>query len=283
MSYLILAILASFCISVLVKLNETRGVNTQVVIASNYITASALGWGLYFQAGPADISLPTFLLGLGGGILWPGGFYLLMWGIRRFGMSLAGTACRLSLSVPVLFALLFLNERLDTANSLGLIATFASLYLFSPIRRGQIRQVDLRSLLLLPVLALWFGVADLWVNLFNHWAPGDEKFLFLTLVFTFSLPFSWAVVVLQRIQPDREAVTKGLVLGIPNFLTSYFLLETLRSPTFFHQSAIAYTLFSVAGVSLAFGAGVLIWRETVSRSHFVGFLLALAAITLLNQ
>ncbi len=283
MLYLILAILASFCISVLVKLNETRGVNTRVVIASNYMTASALGWGFSLHAGLTDISLPTFLLGLGGGFLWPGGFYLLMWGIRRFGMSLAGAACRLSLSVPVLFALIFLNERLDIANSLGLIATFVALYLFSPIRRGQIRQVDLRSLLLLPVLALWFGVADLWVNLFNHWGPGDEKFLFLTLVFTFSLPFSWTVVFMSGIKPDREAVGKGLVLGVPNFFTSYFLLETLRSPTFFHQSAVAYTLFSVAGVSLAFGAGVLIWREAVSRSHIMGFMLALAAITLLNR
>lgn len=138
-------------------------------------------------------------------------------------------------------------------------------------------------MLLLPILAFWFGIADLWVNLFHHLAPEEEKFLFLTLIFTFSLVFSWAVVFTRGEKPTREAVVKGLILGIPNFFTTYFLLEALRSPAFLNRSAIAYTLFSAAGVALAFGTGVLIWREQVSRSHVIGFLFSLAAITLLNR
>lgn len=285
MTYLVLAILASFTISVLVKINETRGINTQVVIAANYISASFLGWAFTLRGGGVDgISTETLFLGLGGGVLWPGGFYLLMWGIRQYGMSLAGTACRLSLSVPVLFALIFLNERMDLNNSLGLLATFFALYLFHPVRSSELEQATgNRSIWFLPLLAFWFGLADLWVNLFNRMGPASEKFLFVTLIFTFSNLPAWGVVLAQRISPDRKALIRGLILGIPNFFTTYFLMESLRSPAFLDRTAVAYTLYSVMGVTLAFSAGVLVWREQVTRTGMAGFLAAVVAITLLNR
>jgi len=41
--YLILAILTSFSISLLIKDNEPRGADTEVVLAGNYLTAGAVG------------------------------------------------------------------------------------------------------------------------------------------------------------------------------------------------------------------------------------------------
>jgi hypothetical protein len=67
MLYLILAILSSFGIAVLVKVNETKDLNRQVVIASNYIVGATLGWTFLLWDGLSSISWPTWALGFGGG------------------------------------------------------------------------------------------------------------------------------------------------------------------------------------------------------------------------
>jgi drug/metabolite transporter (DMT)-like permease len=283
MTELIFAILASFAISMLIKWNESDGVRTPVVIAANYISASALGWTLVALSGFRSPGTVTLLFGLGGGILWPAGFFLLMRGIRTYGLSLAGTACRLSLGVPVLFGLLFLRETPTGPTLLGLLASGIALLLFNPARPGEARPMDRRALWFLPLLAFFFGVVDLWVNLFNHLGPRADNFLFATLIFTFSGLFAWAALAAGRIRPDRRSVLRGLILGIPNFLTTFFLMESLKTPMFLDRSAVAYTLYSVAGVALAFAGGALLWRERVRRTHLAGAVMATVAIALLNR
>lgn len=283
MTLLILAILSSFAISMLIKWNESDGVRTPVVIAANYISASALGWTLVAFTGFRTPGTVTLLFGLGGGVLWPAGFFLLMWGIRTYGLSLAGTACRLSLGVPVLFGLLFLRETPTGPILAGLAATAVALALFHPVRSGELRRMDRRALAFFPFLAFFFGVVDLWVNLFNHLGPRADNFLFATFIFTFSGLFTWAALAAGRVRPDRKSVGRGLILGIPNFLTTFFLMESLKSPLFLERSAVAYTLYSVAGVVLAFAGGALLWRERVSRANLAGAAMAALAIVLLNQ
>jgi multidrug transporter EmrE-like cation transporter len=283
MTHLTLAVLSSFAISMLIKWNESSGARTPVVIAANYVSAAALGWLLVAISGFRAPGTVTLLFGLGGGLLWPAGFFLLMWGIRTYGMSLAGTACRLSLGVPVMFGLLFLQETLNGPTLVGLIATLAALLLFNPVRPGDLRRMDRRALWYFPFLAFFFGVVDLWVNLFNHMGPRGDHFLFVTFIFTFSGLVAWAAVGMARIRPDRKSVRRGLILGVPNFLTTFFLMESLKTELFVDQSAVAYTLYSVAGVVLAFAGGALLWRESVTRSNLVGAAVAAVAIVLLNQ
>lgn len=52
---------------------------------------------------------------------------------------------------------------------------------------------------------------------------------------------------------------------------------------FLDRSAVAYTLYSVAGVALAFAGGALLWRERVRRTHLAGAAMATVAIALLNR
>ena len=282
MHFLILAILSSFCIGILIKLNESRGVNTLVVLAGNYLSASALGWAFVCGYGVGSISPSTLALGLGGGLLWPTTFFLMMWGIRRYGLAITGSVSRLSLAVPVLAALLFLGEVLTPATGAGLPAACVAFLLISPLRRGDVRRVDTRALWFFPLLVLLMGTVDFWVNLFNKVGAAEEKFLFVTLIFSFSCVPAWAAVLIKKQRVERAAVMRGLLLGIPNFFSTFFLLESLRSPVFADLSMVVYALYSVCGVALAFGAGALFWKERVTRANIVGVLFAVAAIVLLN-
>jgi drug/metabolite transporter (DMT)-like permease len=284
MVYLVLAILASFSIAVLIKHNETHGARTEVVLAGNYLSASAIGWTILLLNGSEtvieEISRETWLLGAGGALLWPGAFFLMMWGVRRYGVSLAGSVARLSLSVPVLFALLLLRERLTPATVLGVAGAFVAFLLLSPLKEA--RGLDRRALWYFPALVLIFGVVDLWVNLHHTVAPGEERFLFMVLIFSGATLSAWLAVAMRRLRPGRGALARGLLLGIPNFFSTYLLMEALRAPAFAGLSAIVYALYSAAGVVLAFVAGSVIWREPLTGRNRLGVALAVAAVALLS-
>ncbi|TFG73008.1 MAG: hypothetical protein E4H27_01565 [Anaerolineales bacterium] len=282
MIYLILAVLCSFSNSLLIKKNETEGLDTRVVLASNYLTAIFLGWIFVLANGVGGLSRLTLVLGFGGGILWPISFYMLMWGIRHYGLALAGSISRLSLSIPILFALIFLHEQLTIEAALGITGSFFAFILLSPIKPGQDLPLDSRAAWYFPLLVLTFGVVDGWVNLFNAIAPRTEKYLFMVLIFTFSGVIAWVSLRIQRIRIERKALLRGLLLGGPNFLSTYFLLESLQTPALSARSAVVYTLFSVAGVLLAFSSGVVVWREKMTRGNILGLIFAVGSIIMLN-
>lgn len=284
MVYLLLTILSSFAVGVLSKINETAGINRTVVIASNYPVGAVFGLLVILLTGQPAPGVTTLWLGLVGGLLWPGGFFVFMWGVKQFGMALPGMVGRLSLAVPVLFGLLFLNEPVTAPLILGLILTAAALSLFGTLKRSTLpANLPLwQALVYFPVLVLVFGLVSVWVNVFNTFAPADEYWSFLTLVYASSAVVSWSIVVLQRQPVTADAVWRGLLLGVPNFGSSYFLLLALTAPAFANNSAIAYTLSSLSVAVLTFLSGILIWREPTSRRRWIGAGLALLAIVLLN-
>ena len=282
MLQLILAILGTFTISMLVKAAQVSGEDTRQVITSNYVTAALIGWLLVSLDGWPGLSLSTLLLGIGGGILWPGTLYLLIWGIGRYGVSLAGSVSRLSLTVPVIFALLFLGERLTLFVTLGLLLAFLALFLLMPLRAGTLARIDRQALWYFPLEILTFGFVALWTNLFNIYGEPAEELLFVTLVFTFSLLFSLLALAALRVRPVGRAWRRGLIIGVPNMVHIFFLLQALQTPLFTGRSAVAYTIYSALGVILVFGGGVFFWREPVQRQSVAGILVAVAAIILLN-
>lgn len=81
---------------------------------------------------------------------------------------------------------------------------------------------------------------------------------------------------------DRRAIVRGLILGIPNYFSTFFLMRSLQTPAFAGASAVAYALYSTTSVSLAFAAGALGWKERTSRVQVAGLGAALAAVVLLN-
>ena len=282
MIYLILAISCSFTVSVLVKLNELKGMKSEIVLASNYIVASILGWFFAFGFGFDKISPSTLVMGTVGGILWPLTFFLLMFGIRKFGLSLTGTIARLALVVPVIVALIFFGEKLTRNIGIGLLIALIAFFLLNPPSHKDARSLNLSTILFFPLLAIFFGSTYTWVNVFNKLGAADERFLFIVLVFTFAGLFSWIYVLASKKPLDRESLSRGFILGLPNYFSTFFLMASLKSQYFTDKSAVVYALYAVMGVILAFAGGVIIWREKVSKWNFLGVAFAIIAIILLD-
>ena len=282
MLFLALAIFGSVFTASFIKWCESRKIDTVGVIASNYLSGSLLGWTLVWWDGWPGLSAETVGFGIGGGMLWPSAFLVFRWGIRRYGLSLSISAANLSLCVPVTFGLSFLEEALSLAVLLGLGFTLAALWMILPqVKRSETGR-DWKALCFFPVLLGMLGIVSLWTNLFNIWGPAPQRFLYVTLVFSFSLVFSMLALLLWKRPVPRRAFLWGQVLGITNALGIVGLLGALRSETFAHHSAIAYSLHSVSVMLLGTLIGVGLWRERMSRRNWAGIGFAVAAVVALN-
>ncbi len=92
MIFLLISIVGAFLNAAQIKHYEIQGWDARVVITANYISASLLGWIFYAYGEDHQIDATTIWLGVGGGILWPSTFLILMQGIRDYGLSLAGSS-----------------------------------------------------------------------------------------------------------------------------------------------------------------------------------------------
>lgn len=282
MTFLLLTIFCSLTMAMLVKHSEHIGLNSLVVVASNYASGSVVGLLLIAFNGGTSVDFSTVWIGFVGGILWPLPFFILARSIRALGVAIAAPLARFGLIVPVLFGLIFLGEGLSVASWIGLFAALFAILLISPLDAASVKNIDPTALWLIPLMILLIGLANLWINVFNTIGLPAETHLFFTLLYVFSALFSSLIALIRRIPIRWPAVRRGFVIGIFNFTYTYMLLASLRAPVFAGNSAVVYTLVNVGIMLSVFIAGILIWRERVTQRSIVGVGVAIVALILLN-
>ena len=193
MFFLILAILAQFAIGMVIKWAQSDGENTTGVVAVNYIPAAFLAILFAIYRGVETFSPSTFWFGFGGGILWPGSFFVLLFGIRRFGIAVSGPLSRMAVIIPVLFGLLFLGERLTLPLGFGLLLTLAAILLIAPAAEDQ-ATIDMTLIWYVPLVLVAMGITLLWANLFSTYGATAENTLYIAGLFTWSILFAWLYV-----------------------------------------------------------------------------------------
>ncbi len=279
---LLLSIGCLFTMAMLLKLADIDNMNSVVLTLINYVAGSLVGWALIVADGGTTVSATTVWLGLAGGIIWPLPFFILTRTINALGVAIAAPLARFGLIVPVLFGLVFLGESLSALGVFGLVGALIAIILLSPLNRNHLEAADRKGLWLIPIMIFMIGLANLWVNLFNHLGDSAETNLFFTLVFTFSTVFCSTVVWIGKHKVERRTVIRGSAVGVVNFFYTYFLLAALRAPLFVANSSIVFIALNVSYMLLVFAAGWLVWRESVTRNNVFGVCVAAVSLLLLN-
>ena len=81
-----------------------------------------------------------------------------------------------------------------------------------------------------------------------------------------------------------EKITKyevlfGVLIGIPNYFSARFLLWALADI----PAVITYPTYSIAAMALSGAAGVLMFREKLTKRQWGAYLLVILAVGLLNM
>lgn len=277
MLHLLLALVCSACITLTMRLSERYRKNPTGMLAMNYLMCCALSllFSGSMQLFPKEEGLPmALLLGGIGGVLFLSSFVLLQWNVSRNGVALPATFMKLGVLVPTLLSVLFFGEKLTLLRGLGVAAAVAAILLM----QGGGKREEGSSVAGLVVLLLSGGMADAMSKLYEEWGAPAMKDHFL--LYTFLTAFLLCIVLcfVRRERLCWQDVAFGLGLGIPNYLSTRFLLLALADL----PAVVVFPTFSVGTIVLVTLAGMLFFREKLPLRKAVALGVILAALVMLN-
>ena len=277
MIYLLLAILSSAMIAIMMRIAQTRVSYPIGLLAGNYIVCSLMALCLSIPELPgisfAQAGFPAGL-GLINGLLYLGSFALMQWNTRHNGVVLSSVFMKLGILVPTVLSVLWFKEMPTALQILGFLLAVAAIVILNYQKGTKLSRGSWALLLMLLV----GGMGDGMSKVFEVYGdPGyQNRFLFFT--FLSALLFCTGLMVSQRERLGWKELGFGVLLGVPNFLSSLFLLRSLAAV----PAVIAFPTFSVAVILVVSVAGVFFFRERLSRRQVIGCLLICAALALLN-
>lgn len=273
---LILAMACSALVSVVMRVGSGGDQPRKPMLAINYLTCFAVS--LLFlrrDAGRDGLGLAAGL-GLVGGALYFGAFLLLQRNVRENGVAFSALFMKLGVVVPAILGLTLFHEQATATRLAGIAMTVGvALALSGKPDAAGLKQSGLPWLLLLLLAS---GMADGLSKVYNAWGDPALEGHFLCFIFAFALLFSAALCLRRGQRPVPRDALFGLLLGLPNYFSSRFLLLALYEV----PASVAYPVYSCGAILITTACGRLLFGERIGPRQWVALGMALAALALLN-
>jgi drug/metabolite transporter (DMT)-like permease len=291
MLYLSLSILFSVLLLVNFRIFPKFNISTFQAIAFNYPVCFLTGMLLMpeGQKFSLDFSQNWTLYSLALGVGFIITFILSGLATQKIGMTITSMANNVSLVIPVLFSLLVFGsggKAFDWINYLGLLLAVVSVAI-ATFKSGTSMKTNfwLRGGLALAVF-LMYGVTNTAINYLNiNYIADTSKVVPVTLVMVLGAAVSGLVLLIFKIFNRSEKVevkniVAAITLGVPNFLSFYFLILTLGY--FGNSGAFVYPIYNMGVILVSAFVAILFFKEKVSMLNKLGLLLAVIAILMIS-
>ena len=277
MLFLILAIFSSAMVAIVMRTAQTKVTNPTGLLAGNYIVCvlMALLLSVPELRSRAFSALP-FSIGLGivNGGIYLGSFALMQWSTRHNGVVLSSMFMKLGVLVSTVISILCFRENPTLLHILGFALALLSILIINYNPGASFS----RSSWVLIIMLVMSGMTDVMSKIYEVFGTASLENTFL--LFTFFSALCLCLLLMKRRQEHfgKQELLYGALLGIPNFLSSLFLLKALSSV----PAMIAFPTYNVAVILVVALAGILLFREQLSRKQCIGGLLICIALALLN-
>ena len=286
MIYLLLSVLSSSAIMVVFKLFERFRIKTADAIVMNYAVATLLSFTLDGSGIPIlkSYTYAWFPHALCMGILFITLFNIIGTSTQKMGISVTTVANKMSLVIPVLFAVWVLNENLGGYKIAGLLCAAIAVWLSSYKQDATLGE---KKYLYYPLIVfLGSGAIDAYFKFNEEFTLGDnglEPFtgwIFLTAG-CIGL-FYWIMRYFKNQEiPAGNVIWAGILLGVPNYFSVYFLLKALSINDL--ESSVVIPVNNLGVVAMGALAGILIFGERPNKFNVAGLVLCFVAIVLIGM
>jgi drug/metabolite transporter (DMT)-like permease len=196
--------------------------------------------------------------------------------VASAGIVKSDAAQRLSLFIPIIWALVFFGEVLTPARGLGVALAFIALLclLYKP---NTTHISNNAKSFALPLIGVWlgYGVIDI---LFKQLAKLDKAAfagnLFVSFVLAGLLIFAYLF--FKRTRWHFKSLFAGVALGILNFGNILFYVRAHQA--FKDNPTLVFAGMNMGVIALGTLVGAWAFREKISRVNAIGVLLAMCSI-----
>lgn len=285
MMYLLLSIACSTIIFILFKLFGKYEVDNLQAIVANYAIAGLLGWFPLqneFQFGRELSSWGIWPWIIG--IMFITLFQLMAKVTQEHGVNVVSVTVKMSVAIPILSGIFFFSEKVTTWNIIGILAALFAVYAINKPSLGQKRNSGNWTGLL--ILFLGSGLLDSFLKVIQtNVVHADHLSYFTSTGFGIAGILGLAYILVEvYIRKTRSWSGKswlwGLILGIPNYGSIYFIMKAIDNP---FPSAILFPINNVGIVALSAVVALLLFSERITRWRMAGLALAGGAIVLMSM
>jgi hypothetical protein len=288
MIYILLCILVNTAIILAFRFFPKFNIDSFQAIAANYYVASFLGFQLsnetfdvhYISHQPWLIHV--IILGL----LFVSLFYLISVTTIVFGVSVSSVANKMSIVIPVMFAVMVYGDSLTKMQLVGVILAIAAVMMVSFKKSFDQASIPIKQWHYLLPIVLFFGCGSIdtligflqkkYTSTVSNEYILSTAFLFAAVAGTLSFLIMLA---LKKIQAKPKSILVGLLLGIPNFFSMYLVMKSLESGIL--TSSTFFPVNNMSIVVLGTLISVLVFKETLSKLNTFGIILSVIAIVLI--
>lgn len=277
MIFLILAICSSAMVAIMMRIAQPRVNYPTGLLASNYIVCSLMALILSRPVLPeiswTALGVPAGL-GVINGVLYLGSFMLMQWNTRHNGVVLSSVFMKLGILVPTVLSVVWFKEMPTAVQIIGFFLALTAIVILNYQKGTKLSRRSWGLMLMLVAGGMGDGMSKVYEEYGN---PGFQN-IFLFFTFSAALLLCLGLAAYKKEKLGMKELLFGAALGIPNFLSSLFLLNALRTV----PAVITFPTFSVAVILVVAAAGILFFRERLQRRQVFGGLLICIALVLLN-
>lgn len=278
MLFLVLVLLSSSVLSIVLKYLNTR--SPYSVYFVNYITCALLAFVSMEPKTLYQGDLTPCWLGAITGLFYLSSLAVNGYSIHKNGAILSSVFTRLGVLVPIVLSVTLFGERPTLLQGLGVVLAVAAAVLMnglpqkaqSPAAAGQV------SLPILVLALLLNGISDAMSKVFTQLGRRQDDGLFMFYIFLFAGLATLGLLLREHSSLTARDVFFGVLVGVPNFLSSRLLLAALTElPAF-----LVYPCYSVGVILIISVVSFFLFHERLNRRQMGAAGMILGALVLLN-
>ena len=217
----------------------------------------------------------TVFIGVFAGIFFFLSFIYYQKSVRNDGVGLSGVFSKLGILLPMLLSIILWQEFPSSIQWLGISLAILSIIIVNfPFNK------DWKQALRLSLIFLFFygGIAEFSNKLFQKYASLNLKPLFLFFVFVTAFLISLLYTIKDKEKISREDLITGIMVGIPNLFSSFFLINALDVL----KTAVVFPIFSAGSIVVISLGGFIIFQEKLNKREISAIFMTIIALILIN-
>lgn len=286
MIFLVLAIIFNVAIFALFRIFPRFKVVSFQAIVINYMVCVATGL-IFTRRDSAwqELSLETAWLpyAIVLGAVFVATFYSMSLTTTYFSITVSSIASKISLVVPVFFTLFIFElstKTFDLWNYIGVALAVVAIFLSSSSKPtgSRVKPWMIFLPLIVFVLGALLDTMMTWLNA-NFIQTGEEG-VFPVFIFATAACIGLVVIVIGRKGISRNTVLWGILLGLVNYFSVFYILRSLTA--FQNDGALVFPILNMGIILGSMLASVLFFGEKLTSRMRIGILSALLAIYLIS-
>ncbi len=278
MGSLLIAITANSLLIFSMKYAEAARTHRQSVVLCNYVFGALLvlflSGGFSGQAVSGESLWPLAGLALVGACLMTACMLIQQRSLHRNGAGITTTYNRLGVLIPTLLSIFLFREYPTVLKSCGIVLAIAAV-LYAYERHTNNGRKDYVLLALVLILG---GLIDFISKLFGMFFPPELKNLYTFVSFLMCAVIMSVIVLTQKAPLSRRDAVYGAFVGIPNAgITLGMIGAAAALPAY-----IVFPVYSGAVILIVNVAGVLLFKERLTRRETISTVMIAGALILLN-